>query len=112
MEKNKEKVRRIDFIPTDCQQVEHRTWEFTQLYLCLRLDPVATQRQNGGGCQALIIELGQFRNHGSGLREDYAEYHNVSSIFGLQSSLSLKLFLEFSQRPMTYFGQLYLYLFT
>lgn len=58
MEKNKEKVILIDFILTDYQQVEHRAWELTQLYICLRLDPVATQRQNGGGCQALIIRVG------------------------------------------------------
>lgn len=55
--KEKEKERKNnwpDLFPTDCQQVEHGAWEFIQLCLCLRLDPVATQGQDVGGCQTLV----------------------------------------------------------
>lgn len=55
--KEKEKERKNhwpDLFPTDGQQVEHGAWEFIQLCLCLRLDPVATQGQDVGGCQTLV----------------------------------------------------------
>lgn len=57
----KEKVKKnslLHFIPIDCWQKEHRVWEFTQLYIRLRLDPVATQRQGVGGCHALATRDG------------------------------------------------------